>query len=355
MQKRGQVTIVIIIGILLTAAIGATLYFTKVRAVEELSKQPLSVQFITPFVENCLEKSTIDALYIVFAQGGYYQYPLDAALFQFAEQDKLLQVPVYFQKTEANLPSLSTIEKETAKAAEQALQTCVGKFEPFLKQGYLVQAGTPKIELHFSEKTLVTLHYPLTIHKRQEVAEASTFSVDIPFNFKEKYFTIAEYLKKQEEDPDYFLVGDLSAAAYEGNDELGFKQFGDSGNEVLVTFSYDDKLKAEPLNYNFALLFGWELEEAEVEIGTPSLQLFRLPEWEITTPGTHTFQVQAAGEELVYDTDPDSLPIDTKTGVITLNADDFPNDRYLYYVIVTDVYEQRAVGPFIINVNITQS
>lgn len=342
-------TVFIIVGIMVVALGASILYFSTLKATKELKERetPPSIDFVTAFVQRCLERSVIDGLYVVLAQGGYLQFPPDLAVFSF--EDETLTVPVYFQKTAAKMPGIPQIQTEVARAAEQFLPECIDDFKQFKKQGYAVAAGDPKAEVILAQRIRAALDYPVTVEKGTEEIKLDAFSVTIPFNFLDKYATIQEYLSQQEKNSGYFLAGELSAAAYEEDFGFGFTQVNEKGSDVLITLSYE-RLKDEPLQYNFALLFDWTLGSEQVKIAEPSLQLLRIPEWNITTPGIHTLQINAAGESLSFRTDPKSLPIDAKTGVITINTEEFPNDEYLYYVIVNDA-EQEIAAPVLININ----
>lgn len=351
-SKRGQITVFIILGILLAAVIIASGYYAGTFTTRGIGEQevPSDIRSVTGFVESCLEKSTIDGMYDVFSKGGYYENPVNQELLQFADKDKLLEVPFYFQNDKSEPVSLSKIEEETAKAANSRLQECVDGFEIFQRQGFIIEAGEPRSSIKFNERTLATLTYPLTIRKDGTETKVEKFSVNIPFNFEKKYALVEEFLAEQEKDPNNFLAGDLSYLAYENNFDFGFNQFGDEGNEVLVTLSYD-QLRERPLNYNFALNFDWVLDSQEIEIGEPSLQLKTIPEWHITEPGTRTLQIEAVGEGLTYHGD-SGLAIDENSGLVKIETKDFANDQYLYYVTVKDELGREEGGPLLIKVNI---
>ena len=208
----------------------------------------------------------------------------------------------------------------------------------------------------FSEKTQAKLTYPLVIKIGNQEASLDAFASVINFNFRDKYQVIKNYLSQQEQEPEYFLVGALSSLAYENDYLFGFRQFGNDGSEVLVDFTYPDKLKKEPLVYNFALNYDWpeELVRKIVSIGPPALQLMRIEEWTITEPGIATFQIEAEGEELAFAVDTKRFSIDSDTGLMSLDTNEFVNDEYLYYVDVRDKFNNVAQGPLTINVNVNE-
>ncbi|MBU0470900.1 MAG: hypothetical protein KKA62_00355 [Nanoarchaeota archaeon] len=375
MSKRGQVTIFIIAGIIILVLILSITYFSRTKVTEELKIEEAGKFKTDPFVsfiDNCLEKSVINGMYLVFSQGGFYEFALkpevfnqldgqitsfppelEFEIFEVESENEILQVPVYFQNKKVNLPLITSIEQEVGKASRSFFLSCVNNFETFKKEGFTVEMGNPDIKITFAERTLVELDYPLKITSGDEVVEIKTFSTIINFNFKEKYEVIKEYLNQQEKDPTDFLMGELSSYAYEKKFDFGFKQFGGSGSEILVDFSYDENLREEPLTYSFALFFNWTglVEEAEF----PEDEIFkleRIPVWNIDKPGIYTYQVKAVGEGLTFRTNPKSLSLDPNTGLITVDTTEFPNDEYLYYVLVNDQFGHESTAPIIININV---
>ncbi|MEK6969817.1 MAG: hypothetical protein AABW48_05305 [Nanoarchaeota archaeon] len=360
MLKRGQVTIFVIVGILILAAVSTAIYFSEFKTTEIQREEKSEIGFIKSFVDNCLEQSAQTGMAEVLAKGGYYEFPLDLNVFEFAIEDENLQIPVYFQNEKTAYPSLNFIETEVAKATETALLDCVGDFKSFQEQGYAIDAYAPTIKVQFSDKTLVTSEFPLTIKKDGKETKLTSFSATLSFNFKEKYKIMEEYLAEQKQNPAAFQIGKLSSAVYEQEDAFGFKQLGETGSEVLVDLIYDTKYTDEPIVYSFALNFDWaDLSQEQEGLGLaglkteePTFQLKPLSEWNINAPGIHALQVEAIGESLLFETDSASLPIDPRTGIITVNTADFPNDEYIYFIKVSDGYGRETTSSLIINVNV---
>ncbi|MDO8511053.1 MAG: hypothetical protein Q7S55_02705 [Nanoarchaeota archaeon] len=349
MLKRGQVTIFIIVGILVLAITMLSLYVASRLTTEELPSQQISTDFISSFVQSCLEKSVTDSIYKVSAAGGYY-HPPQEELLGLDIQGEYFQLPYYFKDAQSELPELSVIESEIAAAAEDKLLECVAGFESFEKQGYIVTAGKPDLKVVLSRQTIATADFPITIKKGEEETTLTKFTITIPFNFVKKYDAVKEYLQTQETTAGYFLGGDLSAKAAEQNALFTFAQVNSS--EIAAELRYDEPLKKEPLIYRFGLQFDWETSSEEMILTREAaVEISAFPEWQITETGIHTLQLNAEGEGLTFEIEPDSLPIDPQTGTITLDTTLFPNDEYLYYVKASDEFENQAMAPLLINVN----
>jgi len=74
MNKKAQVTIFIILGIVILITIGFLLYIGlgKVR-LEKTTAIPQQIRPINSFVENCIEGVGLEVLYSIGQQGGYYK------------------------------------------------------------------------------------------------------------------------------------------------------------------------------------------------------------------------------------------------------------------------------------------
>ena len=362
MSKRGQITVFIIAGILILAAAGTYLFLNKEFAKKNLNQEDgIEAASIHMFVNNCLEKSTVDALYKVLSRGGYNEYPVDLDLFSFTEDEEVFETPYYFKENQVSLPSKTFIEKEISAAVEEFFVGCAGNYEAFKESGFIIEPEELKVITVFSGPlTRISADYPLTISKGETTTSYSQFAVNIPFNFEQKYWLVEELLNDQEQNSDEFLIGKVSKIAEEQNFYYGFQQFGEFGEDILFNLIYDEGLEEEPIIYSFSLHFDWE-EEPKISEQLPFepdnsffIGIKYLEEWNISLPGIFTYQVEADGEGLTFSTDPDSLPIDSKSGLITVNTNEFPNDEYLYYVLVENILGLNAVAPFLININVNQ-
>ena len=294
----------------------------------------------------------VNALYEVFSKGGYHDFPTDAAIFNFTEKEKAYELPYYFTQEVIMLPSLEQIEQETAEATIPFLESCVDNFAAFQEQGVIVGSTPPVITVRFEDpNTLVSVEYPLVLYLADQQAELQSFTIAVPFSFKEKYAQLSTYLALQKEEPSSFLLGDLAEAV----EQFFITQFAPSGSNVVVDVTYQEQLKKEPLIYSFVLHYDWtNLEEEPIIQAEPPLQLRELNGWNITTPGIHTYSVEAVGTNLTFAIQPEDLIIDTRSGVITLDTNEYPNDEYLYYVRVIDGVGRSVIGPLLINVNVNE-
>ncbi|MDP3989857.1 MAG: hypothetical protein Q8Q01_01480 [archaeon] len=356
MQKRGQVTIFIIIGIIILLVAGS-FFFLKDNFGDTKSINQVETASVTSFIEQCLEKSTTKSLYTTLNNGGYNQYPLDLSLLSFTEKENVFALPYYFQNKQSSLPSLNTVADQTALGAIPIYEECLDNFNFFKEKGYVINAGQPEIKIAFTRSgTRVSLSHPVTIKLGETESGYNQFISLIPFDFVSKYEFVQGYLETQEESPETFQISPLSSAAYENNFIYGFNQYGDEGKDVVLNFVYDEGLEEEPILYRFGLGFDWVTETIEIPPTDfepePSVSIILPDEWNIDMPGIYNLEARSENDKVSFSTDPSTLPINPVTGIITLDTKNFPNDEYLYYVIATDNFDNENIAPFVINVNV---
>ncbi|MEK6937542.1 MAG: hypothetical protein AABX04_00715 [Nanoarchaeota archaeon] len=348
MLKRGQITAFIILGILILAATSLFLLFNQdVPASQDL----INTDSVKMYVESCLEKSAVEGMQQVFAQGGYYNFPLDTHILELPGD--YFQLPYYFYSKKEILPPLSSIENEVSKAATLKFTLCVGNFTPYQKEGYDIKRGLPAVKVSFQHKTIIILNYPLNVKYGERNIEMSQFAVELPFDFLKKYTLMQNFVQEQEKDPQAFLLGKLSALAYEENDQINFEQYGNQGEDVVVDLTFNERLNNKVLSYSFALNYDWVLPEVPVNY-TPSdyqLELYSPEEWNISAPGINRLQINYEGEVIKLETQPADIMI-SDGGKIFLNTANFTNGQYLYYIRATDVYGQTLDAPLLINIRV---
>lgn len=377
-MKKGQVTVFIVIGIIILAAMAFFFFLREEFITGDLKVQDnlIELDALQFFVTDCLEEATIDAIYEVLNNGGYYELPTNEEIFNQLTEEEQFELPYYFIDEESNLPSIETIQEEVAKAAESHFLSCINNFESFEKQGYIIEAAVPEFIVMFSQdSTLSYLTYPLDVELDNKVSQISRFSGEVDLNFLDKYNVLENYFSEQEDNPDYFLVGSLASMVMSNENTFWFDQYNDHGSDVILTLNYDEQLRDEPLLYNFAVNYDWskldesvenfEVDENDVNEGDDEeesadnpedlenvLYLSDLEEWNIVEEGLWTYQIVASGENLTYSLDNDIPSINSATGLITLNTNNFPNDEYWYFVKVTDGNNRSTTGTLYININV---
>jgi hypothetical protein len=406
MEKRGQITVFIIIGVMLILVVGFIALLNNSFSQRAVEPVTAATDPISSMIEGCLTDATKEAVRITFAQGGYDTLPSTVLTRQ--EFDSIVQVPYLFYEGEADIPSLSQIEKSVGRIAQDRLMECID-FSTFEKQGLVINHGSPVISIKFGAvNTRSTLDFPLRISRENDlvnsefisITELEHFSISLPLPFSLTYDAIFGFLSLQEQDDD-FLIGDLSDAADSTDAILYFNQYGDLGEQIVVEWGATDS--EEPLLFTFGLNFGWNddlvsdakgvdgesskglagdgavndagtnfgaggVSDAEARedildysylVGDESVvsnNIYFAPTleeiyWEVNKEGRQDISMRSTGNNLNYELDTKFLAVD-ELGRISFNTEQFPNDEYLYYGKVVDALGEFAIAPIYLDINI---
>jgi hypothetical protein len=235
-NRKAQLTLYIIIGIIILLAAFLIIYFTYgarkaevERAIPEVSTLPLGYRTAELYITDCLELTAETALREMGAHGGYisiydpnkYDSEKDFNINVFepvnsdvVPMDKMGQnlVPYWWHvktpygcgaeepcfATQENIPTIEEMELQLNAYIEQNLPECLQEFKDLRAQGFEIREMeedgmkvTSKILL---ENVIFYLDYPLEIKKGAEEVEAKTFTKSLDLNFRQIYnqaFTIS--------------------------------------------------------------------------------------------------------------------------------------------------------------------
>ncbi len=162
MDKRGQVTIFIIIAIILIASVALFFIFKDRLGIGgSRSNDPVYL-----FVESCVESTGEDAIYHIIQNGGYLLPP---------PASTLGGSPYYYYNNKNHMPSKSKIENEISAYMEESLSYCTSGFVNFpdlnITEGEIEARTT--IE---DEEIIFDVEYPVKIKKGEKVTILEDFN-----------------------------------------------------------------------------------------------------------------------------------------------------------------------------------
>ena len=175
MQKRGQLTIFIIVGIILVAIIASLIFIFSEQ--EKITEDPevINTAEITNYVEGCIKQTAKESLLDISSKGGYFILP------EKATKDLTENVPILIEDGKTFFFSNSAVSKEISLYVDSLVGLCLKDFAIFEDQGYFVTQNPPQTESTLTpEFLIVETTLPLKITKNQETTEISKFQVEIP-------------------------------------------------------------------------------------------------------------------------------------------------------------------------------
>ncbi len=211
-NKKAQVTVFIIIGLILLVSASIVVYMTTVKKVDVIEEivVPPEVQPVYDYVSNCLYQMGSDALIIAGTQGGYTDLSpervetrdltLTPSAYVKIDPSNTFKLPLWFYDGEDRTPSLEFIQGEIARHVEQNFNICINGFEAFKPQMEITPLGNPVLSsILTDEEVVVRLEYPIEVRQEGKATEHSKFMARIPVRLKKMWELASAILKKENE------------------------------------------------------------------------------------------------------------------------------------------------------------
>jgi hypothetical protein len=205
-NKRGQITIFIVIAIILIASV--SLYFIFRNRVG-ISTVPDNFQPIYNSFLYCLEENTQAGINALESQGGYINLPAfesGSEYMPFSSQLYFMGVSVpYWYYVSGNnvekeqVPSKNEMEIQLEQFIEEQINDCV--FEEYYAQGFQIEKGQPRANVVISGSRVdVSLDMDLTMASEDEVVLVNMHKVSLNSYLGDLYSSAKEvYAAEQEE------------------------------------------------------------------------------------------------------------------------------------------------------------
>jgi len=205
-EKKGQVTIFIIIGVFVFATILA--YFTLGRSfsidIVPTQMEPVYANFL-----ECLEQDTETGISILESQGGYIELPdfsPGSKYMPFSSQLNFLGNPIpYWYYVSGNnipkevVPSKSDMETQLENFIEGRFRSC--EFQTYNEQGFEISLGEPKAKVSIKDGEVeVSLNLDLSISKDEETAFVKNHKVSVDSNLKNLYDSARKVYSQEQDD-----------------------------------------------------------------------------------------------------------------------------------------------------------
>ncbi|MFH1210035.1 MAG: hypothetical protein V1663_04570 [archaeon] len=185
MNKRGQVTSFIVLGLVLVIIAFLVFYFlgdrlTK-KSEEEVIFHESELEPLKNYVEECIKLHGDEGLLIVGKQGGdinpglytSYMFPFDTEMSRLS----YLCYTENFTSCINKRPLLAKhIESELNFFMLERLRTCID-LDQIREEGYKIEEGDMSINTNIGERVvIINVNYPLTISKGNNVIKEERFS-----------------------------------------------------------------------------------------------------------------------------------------------------------------------------------
>src|SRR3989344_6255160 len=126
-EKRGQITLFMIVGIVLVIALILVLvirYRTTIAQYVPEGLLPAQTGGVERFIEDCTDIIARDGLSLLTAQGGYIYLPEEIQYHPRASIDNGIKVPLWHYFSDNRIPSEVLIESQLGRYIDEQLKSC---------------------------------------------------------------------------------------------------------------------------------------------------------------------------------------------------------------------------------------
>jgi len=236
-NKKGQVTIFIILGIVILFTVSAILYISyktttkdfETGEVKTVATVPVVFEPVQSYVENCLHQVAKQGLVILGGQGGYI-YP--NLLGEFSEKDPTNSEGININPTlvpywhfnsapnsvdsitcasnkpklydDGELGSEMSVEAQLGRYVKEKIGACLGDYSGFKEQGFEIdEENSIEVVVKVAEKGVIfKLKKSLEVTLGDTIDELDSFYVNIPLKLKH-YYELAEEITKKQKSHNY--------------------------------------------------------------------------------------------------------------------------------------------------------
>lgn len=234
-QKKGQLTLFILIGIVVVLVIVAVGYFigrsSAVTVNEAYFKDGAardSLSLLQDDFLNCRDDVTLDSLQTIGVQGGYFEKPPQA--------DDLGWVffPYYYSEGELLMPQRSVIEQQLGKAVDEGFVDCVAEIDSAFTLEYDVPQSSAKI---LDDEVYFEIDMPITITEDANSIILEMKDFEKVYNFSlSNILDVAEYYTNSHtQDPEMYCITCLSALAEEKDVYVDIVPYEENTMMVVIT------------------------------------------------------------------------------------------------------------------------
>ncbi len=210
-MKRGQVTIFIILGIIILAAVILFMFVKSIYYFGPATQERLQQEFpsIKTHIENCLKDFSEPYIRKIGMQGGILNPAKDTYKYYFGDKIPYLCYNILNDRRCSNRMLLkSQIERDLMYAIKPKLTECID-IDSFKKSGYEIEYGAMNFNIVIGQDSvLALLNFPITIKKDQAQAKEDRFKAEIKYPLG-RLFNAAQDIITAES-----LIGNFDSTVY---------------------------------------------------------------------------------------------------------------------------------------------
>ncbi len=247
MNKRGQVTLFIILGLIIIIILGIIFYFKSIifsnSDQEKYSSISPQIKTIDEYINNCVKTVGEESILLIGQQSGYYKLP---------EKSTENSIAYYLYK-EKLIPPLSTIENSISSYVNVNLDSCIKNFTDI--KGFKFKAEKVSAKASIKDKTVIlNVDYPVKITKAKSEYQLSEFKSVIPVRLGIIYNVTFNIVNEQLKDNNNICLTCLVNIGNNNDLKINLANY---GNDTIIFTILDEKsvINNQPYEFNFAIKY----------------------------------------------------------------------------------------------------
>ncbi len=210
LNKKSQVTLFIIIGIILLLTLGIVIYIQESRVYVEPELIEPDLMPVKNYVEDCIAITGENAIGILGMQGGYIEIPKEISEEKYAyisvDKTGFFKIPFWYYNGLSRIPSVEFMENEISDYVTKNIEECINEFIDFENIFDIKEMEKLDTKTSIQERSvLVEIDYPIKIKDKGKgkVSYVRKFSTEIPVRVKQAY-DLGVKIMQQENNELYF-------------------------------------------------------------------------------------------------------------------------------------------------------
>lgn len=250
LNKSGQITVIIIIGIILLLVFATIIFITSTinksgveTAEEQVTSELTEGVQVKAYIEHCLEKSTTHALINIGSKGGYVGVPMVLDYYN---------TSLWFVDQVNVQPTLEEIQHRVESYIQNDIGNCLD-YSIFEAQGFNVTFSEPISSITFSSsRTISELYYTITLRKGDSAKEFKQFKVELEVPFRKLFEAASQIINLQMEKDfkSFYPLGKFN------NSEVSLKYSSPDNEHLVYIISPKEQNGNEAYSLSFASKLG---------------------------------------------------------------------------------------------------
>lgn len=263
MEKKGQVTLFIIVGIVILFLIGLFVSMSDID-LSSFGGPPGEIEPISRYTQDCISSVAGDGVFAMKMQGGYINQPEEIELTD-SYVNMGFRVPYWLHEQRNYMPSMSHMERELAGYIDENLHNCLDDYKDFSHEFEVeVNDSNTTVDI-INDKILIETVMPLRADKKgvEEVYHWDNFPVEVDDKLGELYSLARDIMRHSNE---HAFLEDYTDEMIASSDYLPFEGM-DISCSPDIYFEHELKEYTQTLimhNLDFLQFLNTDYEESGI-------------------------------------------------------------------------------------------